>query len=99
MARYILKLKLQNMQQESSRSFQPRDPEIQVTFRSTILDVLWAVQDFEGHSRLQKELLTAAIDMVDAGDQGSLESLELNLVLVVAIYSCCMLLPCCMLLS
>ena len=26
-----------------------------------------APQDFEGHSRLQKELLTAAIDMVDAG--------------------------------
>lgn len=24
-------------------------------------------EDFEGHSRLQKELLTAAIDMVDAG--------------------------------
>ena len=31
--------------------------------------------------------------MVDAGDQGSLESLELNLVLV-AIYSCC-LVACC----
>eukprot|EP00438_Fugacium_kawagutii_P019833 Skav227928 [mRNA] locus=scaffold146:294864:298907:- [translate_table: standard] len=26
--------------------------------------------DFESHSRLQKELLTAAIDMVDAGDLG-----------------------------